>query len=145
MNQLEKIYFDKIIKAYELYKSSVVRLSKVDISKLETPQELEVLDAFSSRFEKLIEIIIWRFTKTIESIETWTNNWTIRDRLNLMEKKWYITNIDIWLDMRWVRNKIAYEYLENYIYDFYNIVMEEYEPEIEKFMKFVKNKFSKDE
>ena len=135
MNKLEQLYFDKVRKASDLYLASVLHLSKVNIETLTTPDDLEKLDAFISRFERLIEIILSKLTKTIELIENWINEWTLRDRLNLLEKLWLISTIDLWLEMRGVRNKMAHDYLENTIFEFYYIILKKYHNEILYFFK----------
>jgi uncharacterized protein with HEPN domain len=65
----------------------------------------------------------------------------LRDRLNLLEKKWYITNVDLWLEMRWIRNKLAHEYIEDAIEDLYFIILKDYDKEIKYFIKKIKNNF----
>jgi hypothetical protein len=70
MLELNKIYYKKVFKAYELYKSSLEHLENLDIKKLKTALELEPLDAFNSRFERLVEIILQKLSKTIELEET---------------------------------------------------------------------------
>ena len=134
-NELSKIYYKKVFKAYELYEASLKHLEEIDVSKLKTALELEPLDAFNSRFERLVEIILQKLSKTIELEETWINEWTLRDRLNLLEKKWYIQSVDLWLEMRWVRNKLAHEYIEDAIEDLYYIIVKDYNDEIKYFIE----------
>ncbi len=133
MIELNKIYYNKAFKAYKLYKASLEHLSKIKVKELKTALELEPLDAFNSRFERLIEIILQKLSKTIELEETWINEGTLRDRLNLLEKKWYIRNVDLWLEMRWIRNKLAHEYIEDSIIDLYYIIIKDYDDEIKYF------------
>jgi hypothetical protein len=70
MLELNKIYYQKVLKAFELYEASLKHLEKMDVSKLKTALELEPLDAFNSRFERLVEIILQKLSKTIELEET---------------------------------------------------------------------------
>jgi len=140
MKELNNIYYKKTLKAFDLYQSSLKHLEKLDISKLKTALELEPLDAFNSRFERLVEIILQKLSKTIELEETWINEWTLRDRLNLLEKKWYIKNVDLWLEMRWIRNKLAHEYIEDSIEDLYYLILNDYNSEILYFINQIKLK-----
>ena len=130
MLELNKIYYKKVLKAFELYQASLEHLRKLKISELKTALELEPLDAFNSRFERLVDIILQKLSKTIELEETWINEWTLRDRLNLLEKKWYIRDVDLWLEMRWARNKLAHEYIEDAIEDLYYMIVNDYNAEI---------------
>ena len=130
MKELNNVYYKKVLKAFKLYESSLKHLEDLDISKLKTALELEPLDAFNSRFERLVDIILQKLSKTIELEETWINEWTLRDRLNLLEKKWYIRNVDLWLEMRWARNKLAHEYIEDAIEDLYYLILSDYNSEI---------------
>ncbi len=138
MLKLYEIYYNKVLKAYELYNDSLNHLSKIDVKNLKTSLELEPLDAFNSRFERLVELILSKYTKSIELIETWINEWTLRDRLNLLEKIWLISNVDLWLEMRWLRNKIAHDYIEDAIFDLYFIILRKYNSEIQNFIKNIK-------
>lgn len=138
MWELKNIYYRKVFKAFELYEASLKHLEKIEISKLKTALELEPLDAFNSRFERLIDIVLQKLSKTIELEETWINEWTLRDRLNLLEKKWYIRNVDLWLEMRWARNKLAHEYIEDAIEDLYHIIINNYNDEITYFINKIK-------
>ena len=138
MLKLYEIYYNKVLKAYELYNDSLNHLSKIDVKNLKTSLELEPLDAFNSRFERLVELILSKYTKSIELIETWINEWTLRDRLNLLEKIWLISNVDLWLEMRWLRNKIALDYIEDAIFDLYFIILRKYNSEIQNFIKNIK-------
>lgn len=138
MIKLSDIYYTKVFKAFELYESSLEHLAKLDVSKLKTALELEPLDAFNSRFERLIDLILQKLSKTIEIEETWINEWTLRDRLNLLEKKWYIRNVDLWLEMRWARNKLAHEYIEDAIEDLYHLIVNDYNDEILYFINKIK-------
>jgi hypothetical protein len=70
MLDLSKIYYKKVFKANELYNSSILHLQKLNISLLKTADELEPLDAFNSRFERLIDLILSKLSKTIELEET---------------------------------------------------------------------------
>ncbi len=141
MTDLERVYYEQVLKAYTLYNASLKHLSSLEIEKLETPEDLEVLDAFFSRFERLIELILSKFSKTVEIKEFWISEWTLRDRLSLMEKKWYIRDLDLWFDMRWVRNKIAHEYVNNWLKDMYIFIINNYDEEIKFFVSKIKNIF----
>ena len=138
MWELNNIYYRKVFKAFELYEASLIHLEKLEVSKLKTALELEPLDAFNSRFERFIDIVLQKLSKTIEIEETWINEWTLRDRLNLLEKKSYIRDVDLWLEMRWARNKLAHEYIEDAIEDLYYIIIKEYNNEIIYFINKIK-------
>lgn len=135
INDLQKLY-----KAFELYIKSIEKISKYKDLK---DYDLEVLDAFFIRFERIVELILSKLSKSIEIYETWTSDFTLRDRLNLFEKLWLISSTEKWLDMRSLRNKIVHDYIENLASDLIFIIQNHYDDEIKNTLKILREYESK--
>lgn len=71
---------------------------------------MEPYDALTGRFEKLTETIFGKLFKSIEIFERGESSGTLRDKLNFMEKLDLISDIDSWMSIRSIRNRIAHEY-----------------------------------
>lgn len=80
------------------------------LKKKYTADELEPYDALSDRFIRIVEISI-KFFRTYEYYLQAEQSQSFRHGLHQMEKLGLISNIDIWLDMRDIRNKIVHDYV----------------------------------
>lgn len=74
-------------------------------------EEMDRLELLSSRFSRLVDYIIQKILRLIDEIDLETPG-TIRDLINRAEKKNLITNAELLIDARILRNKIAHEYVE---------------------------------
>ncbi len=75
---------------------------------LDITQE-EVLEALTSRFARLADIILQKVVRALDAIEL-TDSGSILDRLSRMEKRQLIPDMQNWVKMREIRNEIADEY-----------------------------------
>jgi len=123
------IAVEKFQKTFCLLKASVEKTSGFDISKIYTADELEPFDALSDRFIRIVELAIKLF-RTYEYYLQAEQSQTLRDGLHQMEKLGLISNIDIWLDMRDIRNKIVHDYLPEKITEIYQLVRGEFYDEL---------------
>ncbi|MGE5811694.1 MAG: HepT-like ribonuclease domain-containing protein [Ignavibacteria bacterium] len=55
---------------------------------------------------------------------------TYRDLLLNMEKKKLISSLEIWIEMRDIRNRIVHEYLPNQVKNIYDLIMGQFKEEI---------------
>lgn len=67
------------------------------------------LEALTSRFARLSDLLIQKVFKTIDKLDANTPG-TVRDRILQAEKKGLITDAGILMEIRNVRNTIAHEY-----------------------------------
>ncbi len=74
-----------------------------------TDDELVELEALTSRFARVSDLLIQKTFKTIDKIEG-TSPGTVRDRLLQAEKNGLISSADEFMEIRSVRNRIAHEY-----------------------------------
>lgn len=99
--------------------SSILEYSYNKCLEIGTKQDYEIkeLDAFEnliSRFARLNDIIIQKVLRTIHSIDLDEVN-TVRDSINLSEKKNLIENARDMIEMRELRNAILHEYIPDAI------------------------------
>ena len=89
--------------------SSLKRCEVFILNEEFTEEQLVELEALTSRFARLSDLLIQKLFKTIDEIEG-TSPGTVRDRLLQAEKKGIINNTDEFMEIREVRNSIAHEY-----------------------------------
>jgi uncharacterized protein YutE (UPF0331/DUF86 family) len=72
-------------------------------------ENLIELEALTSRFSRLSDILIQKIFKTIERLDAETPG-TVRDRILQAEKKEIISSSEAFLEIRDMRNTIAHDY-----------------------------------
>ena len=82
-----------------------------------------------TRFERTIEVFLKLF-RTIELFETAESGSTVRDCLGLMCKLGIIMDVEQWMEMREVRNRIAHDYVPDRIKGIYDLLTTTYQPSI---------------
>lgn len=94
-----------------------------------SPDELEPYDALVTRFERTVEVFL-KFFRTVETFETAGSGSTVRDCLGLMARLGLVQDVDVWMEMREVRNRIAHDYLPDRIKGIYDLLTVTYRPEV---------------
>ena len=122
---------EKYKKAFQLLQASVKKITKFDIDKNYTADELEPYDALSDRFMRTVEVAI-KFFRSYEYYLQAEQSQTLRDGLHQMEKLELISNIDIWIEMRDIRNRIVHDYLPDKMAEMYQLVCTEFYTELNK-------------
>ena len=120
-NEQLHIAANKYTRAFQLMHASVKKTADYDAKKNYSPDELEPYDALSDRFMRSVEIAI-KFFKTYEYYMQAEQSQTLRDGLHQMEKFELISNIDIWIEMRDIRNRIVHDYIPEKIAQMYQII-----------------------
>jgi len=121
---------EKYINTFQLLHASVCKTGNYDPNKNYTADELEPYDAMSDRFIRTVEIAI-KFFKTYEYYVQAKQSQTLRDGLHQMEKLDFISNLDIWVDMRDIRNRIVHDYIPEKIAQMYQLIREDFYTELE--------------
>ncbi|HBA67487.1 MAG TPA: hypothetical protein DCZ48_15200 [Methylococcaceae bacterium] len=116
-----RIAAQKYQKAFQLLSASISKTSDFDADKDYTADELEPFDALSDRFIRIVEVAIKLF-RTYEYYMQAQQSQTLRDGLHQMEKFGLISGIDIWLEMRDVRNRIVHDYIPEKVAEMYLLV-----------------------
>lgn len=98
--------------------------------------ELESLDALTSRFARLSDILVQRVFRLIDRLDL-EDDGTVRDRINRAYKKGLISSADRFTDIRLLRNEIAHEYKSD---SFYAIVVkvQAFTPDLPRSVDLVK-------
>jgi len=95
-----------------------------------TLEELEVFEAFTSRFSRISDLLVQKLFRTIDEVELETGG-SVRDRLNRAEKRELIQSVDQFRDIIKLRNKIAHEYLAEGLIELFEDTMS-YAPVLQK-------------
>ena len=101
-----------------------------------TPDELEPYDALSDRFIRTVEIAI-KFFRSYEYYLQADQSQTLRDGLHRMEKLGLVSHIDIWLEMRDIRNRIVHDYVPEKIAELYQLIRGEFYTELSQLDKLI--------
>ena len=133
LNILYKDALENANKSVRLLNSSINKYEPYVESKEYSDDELEYYDALSDRFLRTIEMCT-RLIKTWELFNFGTNSLTLRDTLHRAEKNNLIQSTSDWMEMKQLRNKIAYEYLPDEIGFYYEQINEKYAEQISFFI-----------
>ena len=99
-------------------------------------EELDHLEALTSRFARLSDMLLQKILRLIDQLDLESSG-TIRDRLNRAEKKELISNVETFTKIRLLRNEIAHEYMPEEIHKIFLRVMK-WTPELLSAVKQVK-------
>ncbi len=102
-------YVDKSIRSISVLEASINKVRPFDEHKNYTYDELEPYDALSDRFMRTVEVL-FKFLRSYQIFNEGMNSETLRDLLLYAEKLNFITSVDIWFEMREVRNRIVHDY-----------------------------------
>jgi len=121
---------EKLQRSIGLVQASLGRTNAYDESRVYTAEELEPYDALANRFERAVEVAQNKFFRAVELFEGEPLSETVRDRLNRMEKLSFISDVELWMRMRDVRNRISHDYLPGQVRQIYDDIREAFAPEL---------------
>jgi DNA repair ATPase RecN len=110
-------------KARDVLNYSYTKSAKFNIGPGLDTEQLESLEALTSRFARLSDIIIQRIFRYLDAIDL-EESGTARDRINRAEKREIIESAEQFIKIRLLRNEIAHEYKAEIIYDIFERVLE---------------------
>lgn len=87
-----------------------------------SPESLESLEALTSRFARLGDLIIQKVFRLVDMFDL-EEPGTVRDRINRAEKKGLITSADQFIELRMLRNEIAHDYKSDTILSLFEKVL----------------------
>lgn len=119
----------KTIAAISLVEAQLIDLADYEINKKYLPKELEPYDALADRFIRAVESCI-KFFRTYEYYLYTVASDTYRDLLLNMEKQGLISSVELWVDMRDIRNRIIHDYLPDQIKNIFDLIMNEFKIEL---------------
>lgn len=98
--------------ASDVLQDSVGRAEKIMATPNSTLsiEQMETLEALTSRFSRLSDLLFQRVFRTLDQIEL-IDEGSHLDRLNRCEKRAVITSAALWRQIREIRNAIAHDYL----------------------------------
>lgn len=102
---------EKLKKALKHLDYSFKKITKlpVDVEKLDE-ETLETWESFAARFARASDIFLSRYIRTLVLLEDPGFSGTMRDFLNVAEKKGFVDSAKEWLIIRELRNITAHEY-----------------------------------
>lgn len=106
--------YDNLKKTISLFEIAIKDVIQILDKENFSEQELKAFDVFSFRFQKTVEMFL-TFLRSLEIYLYGQSSDTLRDRLLRMEKLGIISDIEIWLKICILRNKIVHTYEENFI------------------------------
>ena len=140
--ELLAINFERLQKSFTLVQDSLSHLRPLDPAILNDSRAMESYDALASRFERFVEIALNKFFRTVEIHQFSKSSESLRDRLLIMQKLGLISSVELWMEMRNFRNRIAHDYLPeqlavvfNGIHIRFNVEMKRCIEECIKFMQ----------
>ncbi len=112
----------KLGAALEILMASVDDYPGFNPEQAYSPKEREPFDALCDRYLRAFESSL-RFFRTWERVYEATPSETFRDLLLRMAKLRLISGVDVWLNMRDVRNRIAHEYQPHELSKIYQAIV----------------------
>lgn len=119
--QALRVELRELQNARDVLEYSFTKNTKVTISPGLDPDQLESLEALTSRFARLSDIIIQRIFRYLDTIDL-EESGTARDRIHRAEKREIIASAEQFIQIRLLRNEIAHEYKGESIYDIFDRV-----------------------
>jgi len=109
-------------RAAEVLSKSYTICSNIKITEHYSFEELTEFEAMSSRFARLVNLLIQKIFRLIDELNLAPEG-TVRDSVNRAEKNKLIESAELLIEMRRLRNQVAYEYVvEKLSHIFENIV-----------------------
>lgn len=75
-----------------------------------TDDQIDSFEALTSRFARLCDFMFQRVMRVLDQIEL-VDEGTAIDRLNRCEKRGIVSSVNVWRELRELRNNAAHEYL----------------------------------
>ena len=117
--------FNDLQDALKLLESSVQEYAPFDPRRKYTASELKTYDALSFRFEKNVELF-FNFFRTLEQFLFKDESDTLRNRLLKMHKIELIEDLESWMLICDLRNKIAHAYAPDELLNIYKGILNDY-------------------
>ena len=121
---------EKARRMIDLVVASLSEYRPFDPAATYTPKELEPYDALADRFVRAVECCLSYF-RSHELREFAEQSDSTRSLLNRMEKLDLVSNTNLWLQMRNVRNRIVHDYLPEQTAQMYSEISGPYGKELQ--------------
>lgn len=108
------LYYTKIVKSLRYLEYSFNRtLTMPTDPKLMNDSQLEAWDGFASRFARTSDIFLSKYLKARIEYDDPAYEGSFRDLLNRAEKLGIIDDVEIWREIRELRNATVHEYSDS--------------------------------
>lgn len=112
-----------LLKAAKVLSKSYNICQKIGVKKDYSFEELTEFEALSSRFARLVDLLIQKIFRLIDELNL-SPEGTVRDSINRAEKNLFVDSAESLIEMRRLRNQVAHEYvIEKLSYLFERIVI----------------------
>ncbi len=135
-NLICKAYKD-LEKSLKLLENSLEKYEPFNPNVFYSYEDLEYYDSLSFRFEKAVEAVFY-FFKTLEFYLYGEKSETYRKMLQKMEKLNLIKDLDIYMEMKMLRNKVVHTYMPEKLEEIYSNIKRFGDILLEDFQKFEK-------
>ena len=122
---------NKATKARHMVSASLYDYQKFDPNFAYTPKALEPYDALADRFVRAVECAL-RYFRRLELLEFAEQSDTTRSLLNRMEKLGLVSEAELWMAMRNVRNRIVHDYLPEQTAEMFDLISGTYGNELRR-------------
>jgi len=109
-------------KSVELFIYSYDQCRTIDMQDGLTAQQLIAFEALTARFARLSDLLIQKAFRMIDQLEL-EETGSILDRLNRAEKRRLIDDADQMRSIRFLRNRIAHEYVSDALHHIFTQVL----------------------
>lgn len=133
-NTLETAYFQEQLtltrKMVEVLRYSferaepIVQGLKTNATTEISMESAEILEALTARFARLTDILTQKLFRTIDALEL-TDEGSLIDRFNRMEKRNIVTHAEQLIEIRKLRNQIAHDYVLEDLIPLYQMVFQQ--------------------
>ena len=113
---------DSLVKAHSWLMSSYQKCSKIDFGAELSTEDLDSLEALSSRFTRVIDLTLQKVFRSIEEIELSTGG-TLLDVIHRFQKRGFDLDEDRLREVRELRNRITHEYVEELLGELFKELM----------------------
>ncbi|MDY0152831.1 MAG: hypothetical protein RBS43_11205 [Candidatus Cloacimonas sp.] len=114
-----KSNLESLEKAQQWLLISYDKCKQIDVTNNLSFDDLEALEALSSRFARLIDLLFQKVLRTIEEIELCSDG-TLIDVIHRFQKRGFDIDEDRIRAMRGLRNLIAHEYIEELLHPMFS-------------------------
>ena len=121
---------EKARRTIDLVVASLSEYRPFDPAATYTPKDLEPYDALADHFVRAVECCL-RYFRSHELREFAEQSDSTRSLLNRMEKLDLVSNTNLWLQMRNVRNRIVHDYLPEQTAQMYSEISGPYGKELQ--------------
>ncbi len=95
---------------------SVAEIPTAEDRRVWTPEELEKIEAFTSRFARFVDLLVHRVLRALDRYEL-NEPGTLLDVANRAEARGLVVSVDWLRELKDVRNRIAHDYVGHQLAD----------------------------